>query len=243
MSVSLLIAYRNREVHLNELIAYFKNINFQHEIEIILIEGNKTSSLTELTRLTGILPYMKVIHVPMEGTFHKSLLLNTGLKNANHEYIIPYDIDLLPLNHAIDRSLNIAKSCPKILVSGYRLMSDTPYYKGNPNELGFAPEDSNSAIKKQIVNGERFGVCPVFERNRLLDIGGWDERFIGWGAEDQDIIERYCDNNIEMARFTSIAYAHLHHDHADGWNETDLIKKNRQLYSEKRTNKINASHS
>lgn len=232
MSVSLLIAYRNREHHLNELINYFSKIDFHHEIEIIVIEGSEEPTLTMLPLL---LPYLKITHVPMVGTFHKSLLLNLGLKEARHEYVIPYDVDLLPLNNAIDRSLKIAKACPEILVSGYRLMSDTPFYKGNLDALDYAPEDSQSAVKKQIVKGERFGVCPIFKRKRLLDIGGWDEKFIGWGAEDQDIIERYCDNNIEMARFTSVAYIHLHHDNAEGWNDANLTQKNRKHYSEKRS--------
>ena len=35
--------------------------------------------------------------------------------------------------------------------------------------------------------------------DRLLEISGWDEKFVGWGGKDQNIIERY----LQDGRFLS----------------------------------------
>lgn len=227
MDISLIVTYKKRREHLEQLIAYFSRINFNINIEIVLIEGDVTDSLSHDVTL---LPYMRYHHMPMEGVFHKVKLLNIGLQMARGKYVIPYDVDLLPLNGALDTTFRLAKNSPGVLVSGYRLMSPTPHYDENPEVWGYAPEDSQSAIRKQILNGERFGVCPAFLRTRLLDIGGWNEKFQGWGGEDQEIIERYCATGVELARFPGIAYVHLDHDVAEGWNDEQLTQRNRDLY-------------
>ena len=84
-----------------------------------------------------------------------------------------------------------------------------------------------------MTTNEKFGVCPIFLKQRLLDIGGWDEGFVGWGAEDQDIIDRYCKDDIHLARFASLTYVHLHHDVTPGWNDREFVEKNRGLYFKK----------
>ena len=50
-----------------------------------------------------------------------------------------------------------------------------------------------------------------FKRDRLLAINGWDEKFIGWGGEDRDIIERYLIDAQFLARFPEFIYLHLPH--------------------------------
>lgn len=227
MNLSLIVAYRNRLEHLEQLVAHFRKISFDIDIEIILMEGDQQPTLEPKTLL---LPYMEYHHVPMDGVFHKAKLLNMGLELSRGDYVIPYDVDLLPLNSALTRTYRLAKASPSVLVSGYRLMSPMARYNGNPELLGYAPEDSQSAVKKQLLHGERFGVCPTFSRQRLMDIGGWDEQYQGWGAEDQDIIERYCGVEIELARFASLMYVHLDHEPSAGWNDAVLTQRNRELY-------------
>lgn len=231
MTITLVVAYRDRRHHLDELIRHFSTIKFEHFIEILIVEGSREPSLSEVL---WPLPYIKYKHVPMSGAFHKTRLLNIGLSLSTGDYLVPYDVDLLPLNGALSRALMLAQASPSILVSGYRLMSKSAVFGGDVESLESAKEDSPRALKKQIITGECFGVCPIFLKSRLLEVGGWDEAFVGWGAEDQDVIERYCCNQIYLGRFASICYVHLDHKVVSGWNEEGFVEKNRKLYFAKK---------
>jgi predicted glycosyltransferase involved in capsule biosynthesis len=88
-------------------------------------------------------------------------------------------------------------------------------------------------LRKYLLKGERFGVMPLFKRDRLLVINGWDETFIGWGAEDQDLIERYLIDTQSLCRCPDLVYLHLKHGTSDGWNCETLTPKNRAHYYRK----------
>lgn len=97
-------------------------------------------------------------------------------------------------------------------------------------QASLGPEDQPSALRKHLLGGERFGVMPLFWRDRLQTLGGWDEAFVGWGAEDQALIEHYLTPQQALCRCPELIYLHLHHGPAAGWNEPDLTQKNRDYY-------------
>ena len=165
--------------------------------------------------------------------FHKTLLLNQALIFSRGEYVIPYDADLLPL-FSINELCRLVKGSPLLVIGGYRIMSG----HNDPNDKSSgialprpAPEDCSGALYKQIAHGEKFMVCPAFKRQELLEIGGWDERFIGWGCEDQDVLERYCrSTKLVCARSRDLLYLHFDHLAQSGWNEPQLVSANRAAY-------------
>ena len=54
------------------------------------------------------------------------------------------------------------------------------------------------------------------ERSRLVAVGGFDERYQGWGLEDSDLVIRLIvsGTSIRNGRF-AVCVEHLFHDHAD----------------------------
>ncbi len=75
---------------------------------------------------------------------------------------------------------------------------------------------------------------PLFRHDRLLSVDGWDEAFIGWGAEDQDMIERYLSTDQALCRCPELTYLHLRHKPADDWNSTKWTERNRAHYYSRR---------
>ena len=58
--------------------------------------------------------------------------------------------------------------------------------------------------------------CLVFRTEDLFKVGGFDERFIGWGFEDREFIIT-CDRIIgSMTRFNSDEVFHIWHPRGDG---------------------------
>jgi hypothetical protein len=132
----------------------------------------------------------------------------------------------------------MAELSPHFLVTGYRVMSsslsvDVDDLATEIEQTSIAPEDMPTALWKQLIRQERFGVVPLFNQSRLVEIGGWDEAFVGWGGEDQDIIERYLDGGRFLCRSPELVYLHLPHEPNQQWTEAPLVEQNRKHYYEK----------
>jgi hypothetical protein len=138
----------------------------------------------------------------------------------------------------LTRHYHLATLPGEFLVTGYRLMSDSPYLEIHqiPEALersAIAPEDQPTALRKHLMGGEKFGVMPFFNRQRLLSLQGWDETFIGWGAEDQDLIERYLGTGVSLCRSPHLVYLHLQHGADPQWCEAETVVANRRHYYQK----------
>jgi len=133
----------------------------------------------------------------------------------------------------------MAQLSAKMLVTGYRMMCDNahldfPQKSAIVEQSQVAPEDMPTALFKHLIRRERFGVLPLFQRQRLMEVGGWDETFIGWGAEDQDIVERYLGEDRYFCRSPELIYIHLAHPPDNNWSEYRWVEQNRQHYYTKR---------
>lgn len=221
MKLSLLLPLRGRIAQARAVLPMLaKSISLQTEIcEVIVVESAPQQIHEDLCRSLGI----RYAFDSADGTFHKSRLLNIALSMADSDFVAPYDIDLLPLSSTAQKHLALASTHPQLLVTGFRLMSphETPTsdLASMRQEGTLGPENNPSAIRKWLVNGERFGVVPHFRRDLLLEIGGWDENYVGWGAEDQDIIERYLAKGVDFILSPDLVYLHLHHPPDPAWSE------------------------
>lgn len=240
IQLSLIITYRQREHHLKTQLAWWKTQASKSLLsicEIILIELDQAPSPWILPEITN-LP-ISYNYFPCAGTFHKTKALNLGLSMAQGQWITAFDIDLIPYGDTLDRHLKMAQLSAQMLVTGYRMMCDTDNLNFGQNsaimeQSKVAPEDMPTALFKHLTRRERFGVSPIFQRQRLIEIGGWDETFIGWGAEDQDIMERYLGEDRYFCRSPELVYLHLAHPPDRNWSESRWIEQNRQHYYTKR---------
>jgi hypothetical protein len=229
-------------MHLKTQIAWWQqqSHNVSTPFEVLLIEVNETPSDWIAAALKQT--HFQYIHCPCKGAFHKTKALNLGLSLAQGKYVVPYDIDLIPIGDTLTRQLSISEQSQGLLITGYRLMSNYPTVTIDQipvalEQSSTAPEDQPTALWKHLTRHEKFGVVPFFCRDRLVEIGGWDEEFIGWGAEDQDMIERYLQPDWVLCRCPELLYLHLFHSHEPYWSEPQLIEQNRRHYYNK------ASHS
>lgn len=244
-SLSLITIYRRRPQHLAVQLAWWQRGLAQagwdqtaHDLpwEWIVVEAAASPTPALKERLEQ--HQARYLFLPNQGTLHKTKALNLGLHNAQGTYLTPLDVDLIPLGHTLADHLHLATLSPQILVTGYRLMATTATVDLDRLDTALdtattAPEDQPSALRKHLIQGEKFGVLPYFQRQRLLDMNGWDEAYVGWGAEDQDLIERYLADGRYLLRSPQLVYLHLHHDADPHWYEDDIIAANRRIYYDK----------
>lgn len=239
MKLSLIVAYRGRESHLKTQLAWWKKQSVQGLLdtcELVIVEADKERShwIEKEINSTNI----QYAHLPNSGIFHKTKALNLGLALSKGQFVAPFDVDLIPIGNTLLQHLKMAELSPHFLVTGYRIMSsslsvDVDDLATEIEQTSIAPEDMPTALWKQLIRQERFGVVPLFNQSRLVEIGGWDETFVGWGGEDQDIIERYLDCERFLCRSPELVYLHLPHEPNQQWTEAPLVEQNRKHYYEK----------
>ncbi len=239
MRLTLITPYRDRLKHLNNQLVWWQNSEFKPFIEWIVVEATTEPSKTLSQQLSQ--HQIRYIHFPCPEDFHKTKALNIALAAATSPLVAAFDVDLIPLEGALARHCQIAEQSANLLITGYRLMAQTETVDLEKDlarsleQATLGPEDQPSAIRKHLLAKERFGVMPLFARDRLLAIGGWDENYIGWGAEDQDLMERYLApsdlwQQPTFCRCPELIYLHLKHQPAPGWNSETLTQSNRAYY-------------
>lgn len=236
MKLSLIVAYRRRESHLRTQLAWWKKQSRQgllDSCELVVVEADEKRSPWIEQEIDS--PTIQYIHLPQSGVFHKTKALNLGLTLSKGQFVTPFDVDLIPIGNTLLQHLKMAGLTPYFLVTGYRVMSsslsiDIDNLAPEIEHSSIAPEDMQTALWKQLLHKERFGVVPLFNQSRLREIGGWDETFVGWGGEDQDIIERYLDGGRFLCRSPELVYLHLSHEPNQQWAEAPLVEQNRKHY-------------
>lgn len=233
MRLTLITPYRDRPHHLTNQLAWWKTYALKQAIEWIVVEVTAEPSKELESAL--LQHHVRYLHLACDGPFHKTKALNFGLKHSTGALVTAFDVDLIPLQDTLEQHCFLAEKSPYLLVTGYRLMAQTETVDLAKmaqvlEQATIGPEDQPSALRKHLLKGERFGVMPLFWRDRLLSIGGWDETFIGWGAEDQDMIERYLTPEQTLCRCHELIYLHLKHGEASGWNCKTLTARNRDYY-------------
>lgn len=242
MRLALLTAYRARPEHLARQRDWLQRLRAEEldDFEWIVVEGDERSSAAaELD-----LPWCRHERVPMAGPFHKSLLLNRAARLSRAELLCPFDVDLLPAHGVLSLHRRLATEAPGMLVAGYRLnLSEPPGASASPRECtprwlragvgALGPEENPTALRKYLLGGERFGVCPVYRRSDWEAVGGVDERYVGWGAEDQDLTQRIVALGRTLVRSYDLLYFHMPHGREAGWHDPALTERNRALFRSK----------
>jgi len=235
MRLALLTAYRARPEHLVRQREWLRRLRAEEldDFEWVVVEGDERSSAAAELEL----PWCRHERVPMRGPFHKSLLLNRAARLSSAELLCPFDVDLLPAPGVLSLHRRLAAEATGMLVTGYRLnLSELPDVHASPPEWlhagdgALGPEENPSALRKYLLAGERFGVCPVYRRSDWEAVGGVDERYVGWGAEDQDLTQRVVSLGRTLVRCYDLLYFHMPHGQEAGWHDPALTERNRALF-------------
>jgi GT2 family glycosyltransferase len=143
-----------------------------------------------------------------EGDFNRSAARNQGVVNSESEVAVVIDADnYIPLKQ-IHQAISDAKKRDYLF---------KPF-----DYFGYLTEDSTNAfydfygimdLRPEFINKpERdfTGGAYVMKRSLWLDLGGMDEGFVGWGAED-DAWHLHCKKNGVRVRYVPGYDYHLYH--------------------------------
>ena len=229
MECSYVITHRestlSRKNNLNFILKWISSI--EEDIEIILVEQDNTQKINKDALPTNC----KHIFAHNEGLFNRAWGLNVGFRYASGKAVAFADNDVI-----ID---------PEILMDSFTLCLEEYNYdaiKPFNKLIDLTQEESTMILKgtlslNQITSMKRktrksISFCSaltVFNRGAYQQIGGFDERFVGWGGED-DAMSGFKIPLLEKAYVAEANAFHLWHERPE--NEGYLqpnYQKNLQL--------------
>jgi len=156
--------------------------------------------------------------------------LNIGMKQATGNIIVLSCPEIWHLNNTIDILLLNLKQNPKGLVTPEFLYFDKT---GDETMRLSLSSSSYPAVNLQNLLGGNYGYCHVempflmaIYKEEVISIGGYDEDFIGYAGEDNDLMFRLKANKLHHVR-TPARAIHLYHEGStDGgfhWDNPDWV--------------------
>ena len=222
-SITLIVSTYNRPDFLRLVLDGIADQSNQH-FELILADDGSThetkSCIDDFSTSSGI----EVIHVWHEDHgFRKSAILNKAINASANEYLVFLDGDCIPRKHFIAEHRSLAKKghivgCSRLLLDQTitQHILDNHLYphrwtfyeccklrlSGHINRvlpllkvpIGFLRSRAKTNWKQ--VRGCNFGIY----KEDIINIGGFDESFTGWGYEDSELVARAINNQIYVRR-------------------------------------------
>jgi predicted glycosyltransferase involved in capsule biosynthesis len=205
-NITYVIAYKHRPDRLLNLRRVLEWLAPFQGMEIILVEQDKESKIAELNLR------LKHIFIKSDLPFNKAWAFNVATRYVKTPVIIFGDSDLIMNPSAFINAANMLNMYD--VVNPYNSVIDL-----TPQE---SMADINSILQiNRIGRGDaeddiqKVPLCGgiiMFKKEKLIEIGGWNEDFIGWGAED-DFQSLKVKMYLTHTTVPNKCY-HLHHEKA-----------------------------
>lgn len=219
--VTLVITCKDREKNLGYCLHSLANNSVKPNV--IVVDFGSKRSLVHLNCLSDNIKVVRTDH--QTEMFHKSRAINIGLKNVRTEFTCSTDCDeifaenfVYILNKEL-RTKNVLVMCKTYAAEGY---------PENESYVSFLEK-----VKNKKVYG--IGNCLALPTQWLLEVNGWNEKFIGWGEEDTNLFlrARYAGFKIvNVNKQTSMI--HLPHPKTSKYYSEEMIRKNKKLSQSQR---------
>lgn len=175
-SFTYIIGYRHKPDRLNNLRRVLDWINGFQGVDVIVIEQDKHSKISHIN--------LKCRHIFLKSNqpYNKSWAFNVATKMAKSNIIVFADSDLIMNPSDFIEGLKMLETHE--MVNPYKSVVDL-----TPEENGLSidaltkidrPGRGETDHQKVPLCG---GIC-MFRKDAINKIAGWNEQFIGWGAED-----------------------------------------------------------
>lgn len=224
---------------------------------IVADDGSGPETRTVVEQMTARFAPGGLKHVWQEHLgFRAAAIRNRAIEAGSGEWIICLDGDCVPRPLFVESHLRAAK--PNAVTRGSRLLcseeltrralgqgetlhllSDAElrdrHSKGEINRIDAAAGGWRDAIRSLVGSLRLEGwrsvrTCNMLAPRRAIEaIGGFDERYTGWGYEDSDLVVRLMQHGLHIRRGPAdTAVLHLWHPE----NPRDNAERNRALLQE-----------
>lgn len=180
---SIIIPFKNndklRERNLQFILNYYKK--YLPDSEIIVVEQNTSTDF--LLTSDKVEKYLKV--KTKDDFFAKAFLLNSGYNISRTDYIIIADVDCVIDKNILENVNDYYEYFDYHFILPY---SNQVYYLSEKETNYFIETDDCNVSQNENRNVDGIktasGGIGIISSSNFYKVGGFDERFKGWGAED-----------------------------------------------------------
>jgi hypothetical protein len=204
------------------------------QVDVIVVEQDVAP-----TPLAPAQPRCQALFAYNPGPFNKSWGFNVGFRAARTQWLGFGDADVI-VGDALWQSFQLLRE-GLFAVKPYRRFIDLTEEESRPVRAGdFArvpARDPRAPPGRQGI-GEHVvfaGGSFVIHRDAFVALGGWDERFVGWGGEDDAFSYRIERSRMACTELDTAPAMHLWHERSrDATFAQPFYDANRRLLEEYR---------
>mgnify|MGYP002784590076 CR=1 FL=1 len=225
--ISYIFTYRqstdDRFKNLLTVLKWLSNIGIQN-LEVVIVEQDNVSKL----KVDNVYSFpIKHIFAYNTGLFNRSWGFNVAVKNTTNQILIFADSDMIIHPDQLKHTINLLASNQFDAVSPFTNCYDLSIDQTNHIDLINFDYSKDGTIR----GGMNFcsGIV-AFQRNAFERIRAWDERFEGWGGEDD--IQFLKTRQLLRYTMLPVKCFHLYHQRSknDGTNMHDNYRNNLNLF-------------
>lgn len=208
--VSYIIGHRGLD-RLPLLLETIQTIQAQEEcsIECIVVEQDHHRKIE-----TYMPSWIRYIHAPLDDdqtAFSRSRAFNAGAIEAKSELLIFHDGDILvPQGYAKEAHKRFKEGYDFINLKRFIFYLDRQSSAYILEKHAMPKKVEFDAIVQNLVGGASLAIS----RASYLKVGGFDERFVGWGYEDIEFMDRAA--TLKDYPYDYLPFVHLWHEAQKG---------------------------
>ncbi len=212
-SIACIITFRSSDdrARRDNLLAVLGWLARWPELPVVLVEQDDKPSLrAELPH-----PNLHYRFVCNPGPFNKSWGLNVGARLTAAPWLLFHDADII-LSHALNHAMS-ARNDGHHAISPFSTMLDLdPAESTHVRDGAFdwLPDRADQNRSDREAKGEVMplaGASVLLSRSAYLAVGGWDERFVGWGGEDDAMSDLLRRAKVPTVELNTRPALHLYH--------------------------------
>lgn len=238
MTVSVLTLVRNRRSNLENLMIGLRRSSVLPE-ELVIVHMNE-DPYTELPPL----PFpVNQVRLTTEGADKIPLAKarNLAANTARGQLLLFLDVDCIPHPDLVREMLERQQQRPGLLMGEIRYLPEHALQRGwtlDDLERTGVPHPARPRVELgdllPMDNYTLFwSLCFSMPRNVFLNIGGFDEDYRGYGAEDTDFAFRAERAGVPFAIVGAKGYHQYHHVYRPPLNNFDSIVNNANVFRRK----------
>ena len=231
---SIIIPFKNndksRERNLHFILNYYKK--YLPSSEIIVVEQNTHTDF--LLTSDKVEKYLKI--KTNDNFFAKALLFNSGYNISRTDYIIMADADCVIDKNILENINEYYEYFDHHFVLPY---NNEVYYLSEIETNRFIDDNDCNISQNQNKNVDGIklasGGVGIISSSNFYKVGGFDERFKGWGAEDDAFYNKCSIMGVPPYRL-SYDLLHLYHNvfHTEDNNYGNNLKTYDEHFSKNR---------
>lgn len=176
---------------------FVKSLQWQEytDFEFLIADGgskNYEEIKSYFESFKGKIP-MRIVQCKIGVPFERAKLNNVGIRNSNSKYVMCTDVDMIFAPKFVSTLMkcvgdNFFVESRTLYIHGWNIEK---IYKGEINPYNGSDMVLLGRIKKRTTAGG----CQCTTMSNWEKLGGFNENYIGWGSEDQDLLTR-----VQMAK-------------------------------------------